>query len=216
MELLIGFPIILGYLFLTVYFMVHAYHSLAQQKFGMVGKVVGVLSTLFLAFSVPFGDHIIGHVYFSHLCKKEAGTKIYRTVAKVDGLWWWPISSGQMALENGYAFVEGGVDPKKVRRYVITDGVVVEEKNVQMISTYVVRSGEPKEIGWGIIRGKDIIVEDLRSNETLAETTSFQYRGGWLVRALLTGYGGSAAKCHAGLDREKFITTVLQPVNRGK
>ena len=134
MELIIGLPIILGYVALTIFGVVKALRWAARHGYRWKGKSSALLGVLLIAYAIPFGDHTVGYLYFRHLCEKEAGVKIYRTVSDVEGFWWWPIQSGEMALKYGYAFVEGGVDPKKVRRYEIHGDKVTEYKATEMRS----------------------------------------------------------------------------------
>lgn len=207
-----------AYLLLTLVCMIWAYRWAARRKFEKIGRSAAALAVAFLAFAIPFGDHALGYVHFSQLCEREGGTKIYRTVPKAEGFQWWAISSGQMALQYGYTFVEGGVDVDRVRRYEVKDGTVTEYKNVPSISTYVVDPADrtqPEERQLGIIRYRRMIA-DRRTGEMLAEHVSFQYRGGWLIRALLAGFGGFGAKCRPGIDSERFITSVLKPVRGEK
>jgi hypothetical protein len=217
MELIIALPIILAYLFLTLFATAWAYRWAKRRGYGGGARITAVLGALLLAYAIPFGDHTVGYVYFSRLCATEAGTKIYRTVRDVGGFWWSPISSGAMALQYGYAFVEGGSDPEKVRRYEVKDGAVIEYKNVRSISEYAVDpvalTGPEKTQFF--VRYRRVIAEKA-TGEKLAEHISFHYRGGWLIRALLAGYGGSAAQCHIGIDPEKLITAVLEPVRERK
>lgn len=181
-----------------------------RRKFGFFKTAGVVLATVFLLYAIPFGDHTVGYLYFRHLCDKEAGVKIQRTVPNVEGFWWWPIQDGEIALKYGYAFVEGGVDPQKGRRYEVLDATIVEYKDTTIKSRYAFRSSGIANLSMGIQRGGDEIV-DLRTGEKLAEELGFQFRGGWMLRKVLSGSGGSSGYCPTNVDYLKLITTVLKP-----
>jgi hypothetical protein len=191
--------------------MTWAYRWAARRKVTVAGKSATVLGVLILALAIPFGDHIVGYAYFSHLCRNESGTKIHRMVPDVEGMWWWA-ADGKTAQALGYRFIEGGTDPHRVTRYEIKGGGMIEHKDVPMASRYVFRSKTPEHIHMGIVRGRSTI-EDLQLKEMLGETTVFQYRGGWLARTLLAGFGGSAGLCGTEIVPSKFITSVLQPIH---
>jgi hypothetical protein len=60
------------------------------------------------------------------------------------------------------------------------------------------------------------IIEDTTTSERLAVETSFVYRSSWLLRtALSSTFSTVVAKCPQApiKDFERFIVTVLQPVN---
>lgn len=210
MLVLVGLVILVLYLVITLACLGWAYRWAAGRKFGIVGKSATLAGVLSLAFAIPFGDHVAGYAYFSHLCRTESGTNIYRTATGVEGLWWSP-ATAQTLRDLGYRFIEGGVDPEKVTRYEARDGSIVVHKDVRTTSRYAFLPGNFEEVGWGIIRGRDWIVRDTRTGETLTETIGFQYRGGWLIRPLVAGFGGIAAKCSVRVDPKALLKSVLRP-----
>jgi len=212
MELLIGGPIVLGYLALTYACATWAIRLAKRRGFGALGKSAAVLGVILVAWAIPLGDHTIGYTYFQRLCQREAGTQIYRTIEKVDGLWW-PFADAQTAVAHGYRFVEGGVDRNRVTRFEVVDQKVREQVNVSAISRYVVYSLSREEIGLGISKQQSV-VEDSKTSERLSVRTRFFYRGGWLISAILSGYGGTAGVCPKGpFDYVNWIVTVLKPIN---
>jgi hypothetical protein len=194
-------------------------------QFSRSRKALRWLLVVFLAYAILFGDHTIGHVYFKNLCATESGTKIYRVVPKVDGFWWSAIGDGQIAIQYGYDFVEGGVYRDKADRYIVSGLKINTLKNVKSASRYVVYTkyvnvfggeeiSESKKAGMFVKAEK--IIEDTASRERLAVETSFVFRSGWLVRAALSGaFSTVVARCPREpiKDFEKFIVTVLKPIN---
>jgi hypothetical protein len=209
MELLIGGAFILFYLGITVACVLWALSWAGRRKCGVSRKSAVVVLVLFIAYAIPFGDHTIGYVYFNRLCDSEAGARIYRTASGVEGLLS-PTADGQMARHLGYHFVEEGTDTNNVTRYEIRGDDIVEHKNTSSVSRYILehRHTDGK---LGVATGK-YVISDESTKEELAVYTNFSYRGGWLSRGLLSGYGGISASCpNQVFDFEKFIVAVLKP-----
>lgn len=211
MELIVGLALVLGYITGALYLIGWAGKWAEERKFGLLGRAGAMFAVFFLTcLVIPLGDHAAGYMYFVHRCDREGGIKIIRTVQNVEGLWWWP-ADGETAQSLGYSYIEGGKNPEKLTRYEVNDGLVAIHPNVRTISRYVFRGLQTEGIELGVVRQR-YVIEDVQVNEPLAIATSFQYRGGWLVRALLAGFGGTAAMCHTKIDHKAFVVSVLQPL----
>lgn len=216
MELIVGLSIVMAYVVLAFFLVRWVGRWAESRKLSSTNRGSAMFAVFLIAFLViPLGDHGIGYVYFSRLCAAEGGPKIYRTNQAVEGLWWWA-ADRDTARSLGYNFVEGGANPESVTRYELKGGEVTEHRNVRSTSRYVFLPVRVERLAWGVVRQQEII-EDVQTKERLAALTSFQFLGGWLVRALLAGFGGTAAMCHVEpRDILKFIASVLQPIQRGR
>jgi hypothetical protein len=214
MELILSLLILVAYLAAAIYVVIHVFRWAKQRNLGWKGSGTAVLAVVLVAYAIPFGDHTAGYLYFRHLCDKEAGDKVYRTVTNVRGFWWWPIQSAEMALKYGYSYVEGGVDPHSVSRYEIHGGKVTEQKAIGLGSRYIVRETENRKLFLGVVRG-GVPVVDLHTGEKLAERIGFHFRGGWVLRKAFSGSDEQAGSCGSEMDSQAFINSVLQPAKRG-
>jgi len=213
MDLMIGL-LIAGYLALTAFLMVQVFKWVSRRDLGRKFGVVAAMGVLLFAYAVPFADHTAGYLYFRHLCDNEAGDKVYRTVSNVKGFWWWPIQSADVAMRNGYSYIEGGADPQSVSRYEIHAGKVTEHKAVKLKSRYIVPATENRDMFLGVVRGMTPVV-DLHTGEKLAERIAFHFRGGWATRKIFFGFGEVFGQCGSEPDSPQFIKSVLKPAKRG-
>ncbi len=214
MELFIGGAVVLIYLGLVTACILAGIAWAWRKKIGAWGKVAWVVGMFFVAYAIPFGDHTIGYIHFTRLCDTEAGTRIYRTVSGVEGLLT-PNADGQLAQTLGFRFVEQGNISATVARFEIRDDKIVEIKNTQSISRYVLAHSRSKEMLWSITG--QYVITDLNDGKPIAVHTTISYRGGWLVRAVLAGYGGTAAHCPKEVfSVVKFIISVLKPTTEEK
>ena len=213
MELMFGL-LLTGYLAFTVFTIIQVFRWGSRRGLGRKGGVAAAMGVLIFAYAVPFGDHTAGYLYFQHLCKNEAGDRIFRTVSNVKGFWWWPVQSADVATRNGYTYIEGGADPQRVSRYEIHGGTVTEHTAEKLRSRYIVRATENRDLLLGGVRGMTPVV-DLHTGETLAERVAFHFRGGWMTRKIFFGFGEVFGQCGAEPDSHQFIKSVLKPMKRG-
>jgi hypothetical protein len=126
-------------------------------KNGVV-RFVAVLPGFVLVFMLPFADEIAGQIYLEHLCRTEAGVKVYQTVELPAEYW---DGQGKPRFFNEHGFLEhkfwvstldesGG----KVERY---SPVFAIDKNISP-------------------------VKEKSSQKMLAEITTFRFWGGWVSR----------------------------------
>lgn len=209
MDLLIGGPIVLVYLFLTYASATWAFRWTKRHRYGHLGRFVAVAGVSLVATAIPFGDHLIGYIHFKQLCEREAGAKIYQRVSDVEGLLS-PTADGQMAMNLGLEFVEEGSDLTKVRRYEVRGSEIVKHENVPSVSRYALQYQSNEGIFW--VSLGQYVITDLSTGQELAVFKNFAYHGGWLVRVILSGYGGTAARCPSKpFDLQEFVSAVLKP-----
>lgn len=213
MELMFGL-LLTAYLAFAVLASVLVFRWLNRRGLSRKSGVAAATGVLLFAYAIPFADHTAGYLYFQHLCDKEAGDKVYRTVSNVKGFWWWPLQSADVAKRYGYTYVEGGADPHRVSRFEIQGDKVTEHPAEKLRSRYIVRGVEKRDLFLGVVRGITPVV-DLHSGETLAERVAFHFRGGWATRKIFFGFGEVFGQCGAEPDSSQFIKSVLRPVNRG-
>ncbi len=122
-----------------------------ESKQGKWGAKVAVALVFIL---VPFGDSIVGQIYFNHLCETEAGAKVYQTIELPAEYW-----------------DEGG----KPKFYVNWDANL--GKKYPLIYT----SGTFSPLFHIDNAGYKFI--DKKSDELLGELVNFRYWGGWVKRS---------------------------------
>jgi hypothetical protein len=167
-----------------------------------------------LAFLIPFGDHIIGRLYFEHLCSSAAGINIHRMVEKVDGFMW----SGQADApyndpKTGYVFIEGAMrDGVVTRALVDPSGKVLMQRGVKPQSRYAVEY-HTASLAFHVSRGEYVVIERA-TGERLAQRLAFAHEGGWLFRLQAPlGYRGPSCPSAPFSPRSDLISVVLKPAN---
>jgi hypothetical protein len=167
---------------------------------------------LLIAFAVLFGDHIIGWIYYKTLCL-DAGVAIHRVVDDVPGLRW-SMADRDTPRRHGYQFIEIETVQGGVTRYVVDAGGVREDTNVIPMSRYSSGHRPEEAMGLHVIR-HDYVVADDHTAEELAVYRTVTFRGGWLLRLVLGGFGSVAVSCPTGpFSHSGFVTSVLRPAKR--
>jgi hypothetical protein len=170
-------------------------------------RALSVALVALVVMGAAFGDHLAGHIYFARACK-GAGVHIYRVADDVAGFRWQHADAGT-PRRMGYRFIEQGETRDKVTRFTADAGGDREERDVVGIARYAFESRPQQELRLNVFRIGPVIV-DQHSGDYLAEHVAFGYRGGWLFRPLVAGFGGVTATCgDAPLDYETFIKSVL-------
>ena len=159
-----------------------------------------------------FGDHIVGWMYFKFLCK-DAGAYIYRVVHDVPNIRS-DLANPDTVRVLAYMFAERVSYDGKIIRYVRRDNDVIVESPSSLISKYSVawvREDLP------FVDKAELVIADDENREQLGVFRRYAFRGGWLVRSVLAGFGGVAGACPSGpFSYGTFITSVLRPVTKAK
>lgn len=92
--------IVLGYLLLAIATTYVVVKQAGKRGATKCGKVIATFITLFIFWLIPFWDWIPTVIYHNHLCKTEAGVKIYRSVEGVEGF----DGGSRWALSIGYLY----------------------------------------------------------------------------------------------------------------
>jgi len=92
MNQLIGFAVLTGPLFLIVLWVpicigLGIWVGRKFIKKGTPVKVAGGVLVFLVALILPVSDEIAGRIYFNHLCKTEAGVKVYQTIELPTKYW---------------------------------------------------------------------------------------------------------------------------------
>lgn len=174
------------------------------------GWRVSLVTGLFLvALILPFAD--VAYVGLQHqaLCRKDAGTHLYKTV-EADGF-----DSGSLLLESmldrGFSYVEGE-NPVKLYRAEKHDGKVVYQRIEAPVSRYMYMRDE--EILSHVMAKNRRLIKDRQSSEVLAEHVNYGYYRGWLDRRVFLGWMGPIPPITCGLPDigyDKFILSALIP-----
>jgi len=83
MKDIIGLAVLSSPLFLVIPWLIVAVWAAvktSQPRKSAVAKLAVGAGTLVVVFLLPFTDDIAGRIYFNHLCKTDAGAKVYQTI----------------------------------------------------------------------------------------------------------------------------------------
>lgn len=107
--------IALGYLLLALVTTYVVVKLVGKRSATQRIKILAALLTLLVFWLIPFWDWLPTVLYHRHLCKTEAGVKIYRSVDGVEGFL--TINTGELTLAEkwGYKYVDM-YSPNGVRR----------------------------------------------------------------------------------------------------
>ncbi|MDP2199090.1 MAG: hypothetical protein Q8K01_10940 [Sulfurimicrobium sp.] len=141
--------------------------------------VLGVLLAFFL---IPTGDVIIGNYYFAHLCEKEGGANIYKTVE----------------LGDEFFLKPGEIDVNTAGRLPAKGG----ELNIKKIKTGYSITTDSRLVSNTLHIEKHITtISDPQSGQVLATDTQFFHFGGWLENNIrMDVHGDSCPAKTMGLD----------------
>jgi len=85
MKQLLGFAVLTGPLFLIVLWVpvcigIAFWVGRKVINRSLPFKITGGLAVFLIILVLPVSDEIAGRIYFNHLCKTEAGVKVYRII----------------------------------------------------------------------------------------------------------------------------------------
>lgn len=203
MKALGGFLVLLGPLVAAVVWLLVCLGVVLllsrQFKFFKRGGVQ--LVAVFVIFLSLFADEIAGRIYLNHLCRTEAGGKVYQTVELPAEYW---DGEGRMRFlkSNGdidQVFLRKKFEWRSVSEPYSTFLLKVDKKHWQF------RDGDTQNI--------------------LAERTSFWWHGGWMgdfspaptrgasCPLLSDQYSGNEYKRHVYEQEQNFYSKIFKPVN---
>jgi len=143
---------------------------------------------------LPFADVIVVGRQHQALCRKDAGTHIYRTV-EVEGFYRRSIYEG--VLDRGFTYVEGYRKGKLYRARKNRSDQVTYENIEEPMSRY--ESGYETAVLTPRLDLQRYYVRDRRSGEVLAEGINYGYYWGLADRNIFAGWMGSLPPIRCGL-----------------
>ena len=148
------------YLLLLVYFfivLIIIARIVIRSKKTIKRKIIATLAVLFLSIIPIWWDEILGRMYFSYVCNKEAGTKIFKT-HNLDVSYW--------NKDGKPMFIESGLLDEEV-----------------LGNRFVVKKDSDKSFSkiFNITKFETSLI-DLYGNVELGKVTKFIYFGGWIVK----------------------------------
>lgn len=161
---------------------------------------------------IPTWDVIPGKIYFNHLCKSEAGLKIYKTVEGVEGYRIIGTAGGfgpgpEGFKKYGYKFEERGSGNPFSRYTLDANGNVIEQKITESIARYAA-AGKLVPLRWNVIKS-EIVIFDQHTKERLAVRTGFYAGGNWL-QAYFKPLLGGGVFCESP-EKDLYLST-LKPI----
>lgn len=159
---------------------------------------------------IPTWDIIPGKIYFSHLCKNEAGLKIYKVVEGVEGYRVGPLASGlgrEALTKYGYRYEERGSGSKFARYILDADRKVIEERITESIARYAA-IGKLTPLNWNVTKS-EVVIFDQQTNERIAVSTGFHAGGNWVVQAVFGDAPIGAGHC--GSPEKDLYLKALKP-----
>jgi hypothetical protein len=216
MQLLVLLGIFVGYILLGIgvtVLLVKLAGRIGAQRTGK--RVVTALGTLTFLL-IPTWDFLPGWLHFKHLCETEAGSRIYKTVDRVEGFLLSRKHSQQGAQEYlnlGYQFIEttdylGGKEFRLMRQ---SGGSTTRQDVGSFISHYALLDNHWQRLPWDVEKGEYAII-DLQTQERLAESKEFYYTGNWALRQIHQNFHmpcPGISKPHLYND---FLLKTLKPV----
>lgn len=194
MEQFIGFLVLLGPLVFVVLWLplcLWIARKVAKRFTGGARWASGV-AAFFVVLLLPFADSIAGRIYLNHLCRTEAGVKVYQTV-ELPAEYWDGLGKPRFYV-NRY-------DHEKMR-YIFPDKRMVD--GPQFKYTWVTRPyNEVFHIDEDVLQ-----IIEREKGATLGEYFLFRYWGGWLARNFSTH--NTATSCKAK-DLDNWEVSIFKP-----
>ncbi len=161
---------------------------------------------------IPTWDIIPGKLYFNHLCEKEAGLKIYKTVEGVEGYRVYPGATGlgpgpDGFKKYGYKFEERGSGSDLVRYTLGPDEKVTKQQITESIARYAAYATDWMPLAWNA-KKYEVMIYDQKTKERLAIITAFSTGGNWL-QALFHPFLGGGNFC--GSPEKDLYLNTLKP-----
>ena len=162
---------------------------------------------------LPFADVIVVGRQHQALCRKDAGTHIYRTVES-EGYFSDYFSIHVSSLDHGFSYVEGYRKGKLYRAEKIGDQVIYKRLDEPM-SRY--EYGYETEVLTPRLGLQRYFVNDRQLGEAMGEIIDYGYYWGWADRNIFVGWMGSLPPIRCNLPPRsttvEFISGVLRPSN---
>jgi len=173
MKQLLGFAVLTSPLFLIVIWVpvcigLGIWVGRKFIKKGAPVKVAGGVLVFLIALILPISDEIAGRIYFNHLCKTEAGVKVYQTIALPARYW---------DKDGEPKFYVNRYDKDKLR-FIFSKGEMVTSPKFKY--TWL---DAHEHIPFHV--EKDVLKISIQpSGVVLGEYTILRYWGGWMRRNL--------------------------------
>lgn len=181
MKQLLGFAVLTGPLFLIVLWVpvCVALAFLVGRKVikkSLPLKITGGIAVFLIMLLLPVSDEIAGRIYFNHLCKTEAGAKVYQTI-KLPAEYW-----DKDGKPNFYVNWDTGLG----KRYPLI------RQDGSFSSLFHIN-----DAGFKFVEKK--------SGKTLGEVINFRYLGGWIFRSFNTSNSSSSCEMREEIINDIFI-----------
>ena len=195
MNELLGFIVLSSPLFLIVLWLpvsivlaVWISRKFLKKKKNPIKVAFGAFLFLFVLVT-PIADEIAGTIYFNHLCKTEAGAKVYQTIELPAEYW---DADGKPTFY--YGANNNDIPPYAFERV----GVEVITKAKEKIRLFGI-----EQIG--------ATYTDKKSGELVSEVTGFRYWGGWVRRNF--SLHNTATSCNSAKSDDELIKKQFIPVD---
>ena len=162
MNQLLGFVVLTSPLFLIVIWVpvcigLGIWVGRKFIKKGALVKTAGGVLVFLVALVLPVSDEIAGRIYFNHLCKTQAGVKVYQSIELPAKYW---DKDGKPKFFNSYGYLE---------HQFWTQYLDEDTEGIQ----YIPNLGIEKDVT--IVRSKS-------SKQEIAQIVTFLAWGGWVAR----------------------------------
>ena len=151
------------------------------------------IGAVLVAVLVPFWDLPIGYMHFQSECKSEGGLRILGSINAQRAVCT-EASFGdapQWLMKGGFDVVEFRSGEKTIR-YTRGNGEIHASSVGSLVSRYCMAIKQDGRPEWNTYR-RDLIVRDVEAETVVAQFTSFNWRGSWLIP---TGTPNEGTRCH--------------------
>lgn len=123
-------------------------------------KIVGGAAVFCFVLALPFADQIVGTIYFNHLCRTEAGLKVYQSIELTAEYW----------DEDGKPTFYKGSSKNDVPSYAFDRlGIAITAEGNDQQRLFQVKQFESTTLL-------------TKTGQRLYKLTAFRYWGGWVAR----------------------------------
>jgi len=187
---------------LAVLFLIGLYFVLTVLAIVKAKPVWAKGLVLLTALLIPTADAVYGRYKLRQMCQAEAGLKVYRAAAGVEGFMGYP-DKGYLS-KYGFKYVEQCDYPVlgHCYRFSYQNNYLIREQDVMPKSKYRFRDVRDYEMpnydDTSIYKRSKFLIEDIATGEVLATDTRLTFEGGWAERFLAQfsdAGGGNVAWC---------------------
>ncbi len=192
MDAFLGFIVLTGPLFFIVLWVPVCIFLavLVGRKFikkSLSLKIAGGMAVFLVTLLLPIADEIAGRIYFNHLCKTEAGVKVYQTIELPAEYW---DEDGKPKFYDGNTlpdneYVKAGVKAEAIEK--------TQAFGVQEFGT---------------------VFKEKNSDYKQSEVIGFRYWGGWLIRNFSPH--NTAISCGGGKSYDELVEKQFIPLGSDK